>query len=436
MTILREMEKPRRSFLYRLIFLLAMIVFTSGLGILTWVFIEPASASFVMEQAGLSQLSHSKENPAKSLNNTMPGPGTGNGTDNTAAKKVEPPRQETITLIAAGDILMHNTEIWSGEQPGGTYKFDFFGPVESLISSGDYASADFEAAMAGPQSGYTGYPLFNSPDEMATAMRQAGFNLIVTANNHVLDRGVTGTLRTLQVLRSTGLDTLGVYGSQAEADSLLIKDIRGVKVGYLAYTYGTNGIPVPKDYPYLVNILDKQRVLKDIARIRPQVDFLVLVLHWGNEYQVEPTSEQKTMASDFLSAGADVILGSHPHVVGPMEVVQSGEGKKVVAYSLGNFIGDQIGVERNSGAMLKLKVTKDFGTGKTLLSQVSYIPTFSQGYYENGRKKFRVVPVADSIRNIKDGKDPYFKEKDLPLLEGVLVSTTRLLGPEYLQTKD
>ncbi len=409
----------------RLVFLGLMLVISSGLGNLAWLVFEPASAPLAQVWASTG-LIPGEIDPAN-----LPDNNTQGGIPSDRGKAIH---RETINLIAAGDILMHNTEIWSGEQADGTYKFDFFGPVQALISSGDYASADFEAALAGSQSGYTGYPLFNSPDEMAMTMRQAGFNLIVTANNHVLDRGIKGALRTLQVLRGAGLDTLGVYSSQTEADSFLIKNIRGVKVGYLAYTYGSNGIPLPKDYPYLVNLLDKQRVLGDIARIRPQVDFLVLVLHWGNEYQVEPTAEQKTLASDFLAAGADVILGSHPHVVGPMQVVQAGAGAKVIAYSLGNFIGDQHGVERNSGVILNIKVTKDFQRGKTFLSEVSYIPTFSQSYYENGRKKFRVVSVTDSIRNIQEGKDPYFMATDLPILEKVLASTTHLLGSGYRQT--
>jgi len=241
------------------------------------------------------------------------------------------PREETITLTATGDILMHNTQISSGLQPDGSYNFDdFFSPVRHLIDEGDYASTDFEAPMAGPASGYTGYPQFNSPDAMADALQSAGFDLVVTANNHALDRGYAGALRTLEVLRQAGLDITGTFANQQERSTFLIKDIKGVKVGYLAYTYGTNGIPVPVDHPELVNLLEKQKVLADIESLRPQVDVLILVLHWGTEYSPEANQEQKDLAHNFLEAGADVILGSHPHVIEPMEVVQM-DGKNKFA---------------------------------------------------------------------------------------------------------
>ena len=343
----------------------------------------------------------------------------------------EPAHQETVTLVATGDILMHNTQIWSGEQPDGTYKFDFFGSVQGLIRAGDYASTDFEAALAGPETGYTGYPLFNSPDAMATALHDAGYNLVVTANNHVLDRGVNGALRTVSVLRQAGLDTTGSFRNEKERKSWLIKDIRGIKLGYLAYTYGTNGIPVPGSYPFLVNTLDEQRVLNDIECLRPQVDILILVAHWGEEYRVQPTGEQKRLAKEFLTAGADIILGSHPHVLEPMEVMHIGDRDKFVIYSMGNFIGDQIGTERNSGIVLNIQFTKDFGTGRTSLSRVSYTPTYSQAYIEDGRRKFRVIPVADTITKVERGEDPYLSKEHLPLLQQVLDSTTKILGPGF-----
>ncbi|MDD3889401.1 MAG: CapA family protein, partial [Syntrophomonadaceae bacterium] len=158
------------------------------------------------------------------------------------------PEKEIITLTAAGDCLMHNTQIWSGLQDDGTYAFpSFFAPVKDLISEGDYSSVNFETPMAGPDSGYTGYPLFNSPDAIADDIRAAGFDLVITANNHALDRGCQGAIRTLEVLHNAGLDTVGTYENETASHSFLIKDIRGVKVGYLAYSYGTNGLPVPSE---------------------------------------------------------------------------------------------------------------------------------------------------------------------------------------------
>ncbi|MHB1404877.1 MAG: CapA family protein [Desulfitobacteriaceae bacterium] len=338
------------------------------------------------------------------------------------------PRVEKITLTAAGDILMHNTQIWSGYQADGTYAFDFFEPVKDLIGEGDYSSTDLEAVLGGPEGGYTGYPLFNSPDAVADTLKNAGFDLVFTANNHILDRGAKGALRTLQVLQGRGLDTTGSFKSQDKP--LLIKEIRGVKVGYLAYTYATNGIPLPQNKPYLVNLLEKDKVLMDIKTMRPQVDILILALHWGVEYRPEPTEEQKAMAQEFLQAGADVILGSHPHVIEPMEIIKDRNKNKFVIYSLGNLIGDQHGIERNSGVILNLQFEKDFNKGTTDLCSVSYTPTYSHSYIDRGKQKFRVVAVEDAIAQVRAGEEPYLKAKDLPVLEQVLKQTRGTLGQE------
>jgi poly-gamma-glutamate synthesis protein (capsule biosynthesis protein) len=347
-------------------------------------------------------------------------------------KNTPTPKKATITLTAAGDCLMHNTQIWSGLQADGSYCFDsFFPEVRELIMEGDYSSINFEAAMAGPDSAYTGYPLFNSPDAMAQTLKEAGFDLVATANNHCLDRGVKGAIRTLKVLEQAGLDTLGTYKSEEDSHTYLIKDIKGVKVAYLAYTYGTNGIPLPDEYSFLINFLDEKEILADIKAVRPQVDVLVLVLHWGLEYNPRPSDMQKRQAYSFLEAGADVILGSHPHVIQTMEKIRIAEKDKFVIYSMGNFISHQIGQERNSGIVLKMKFTKDFSSGNTLLDEVSYTPTFSHSYQEAGKMKFRVVPVEKTIEKIEKGEERILSKNHLPLLQAVLASTRSQLGEGF-----
>lgn len=342
------------------------------------------------------------------------------------------PHIETITITAVGDCLMHNTQIAAGLQPDGSYNFDtYFKEVEYLINEGDYSSVSFEAPLAGPQTGYTGYPTFNSPDEIAHTFKKSGFDLVVTANNHILDRGIKGALRTMQVYKDAGLDIVGTYMTEEESQSFLIKDIRGVKVGYLAYSYGTNGIPVPKDYSYFFNFLDRDKILTDIELLRPQVDVLIVMLHWGVEYATQPTQDQMILAREILEKGADVIIGSHPHVIQPMEILEIEGKKKAVCYAIGNFISHQRGVERNSGIVLKLKFTKNFDEGTTLLDEVSYTPTFSHHYYDNGKMGFRVVPVQKTIERIMAGEDPYLGINDVPVLEQVLNTTTSRLGEPY-----
>ncbi|MDD3268309.1 MAG: CapA family protein [Syntrophomonadaceae bacterium] len=347
-------------------------------------------------------------------------------------KPIVQEHRETITLTAAGDCLMHNTQISSGLQADGSYRFDsFFTEVKDLIAEGDYSSTNFEAVMAGPQSGYTGYPLFNSPDAVAGTFKEAGFDLIVSANNHCMDRGVRGALRSLDVLRAAGLETVGTYKTAQESKQFLIKDIKGVKVAYLAYTYGTNGIPVPAQYSFLVNFMDKNKILADIKQVRDSVDIIVLVLHWGLEYHPKPSQEQKMQAREYLEAGADIILGSHPHVIQTMEVLKIQGKDKFVIYGLGNFISHQVGQERNSGIVLKMKFTKDFVSNNTLLDSVSYTPTFSHSYRDNGKLMFRVVPVEVSIQKIKAGQEPYMNRDYLPVLQSVLADTRGRLGESF-----
>lgn len=348
--------------------------------------------------------------------------------------------EEEITLTALGDILMHNTLIWSGGQPDGTYAFDFFRDVAHLMQEGDYCTTTLEAALGGPETGYTGYPLFNSPDAIAYHLQEYGVDGVIASNNHILDRGFQGAQRTVEVLEDAGLDVLGIKQSP-EDPGFIIKDIRGIKVGYLAYTYGTNGLTLPQEHNYFINMLEKDRILEDIEKLRPEVDVLILILHWGVEYSTSPTENQRELAREFLQAGVDAIVGSHPHVVQPVEYINMDGQEKFVAYSIGNYIGHQRGQERNSGVILQLKFRQEKviqpgnnGTEDKLLSEsivldkVEMIPTFSHSYYQNGRQKFRVVPVEETIAKIRDQEEEIFTEADLPLLENVLQTTRERLA--------
>lgn len=352
-------------------------------------------------------------------------------------QNVDPPKaadqetvkQERITIAATGDILMHNTVIASGKESD-TYNFDhLFAAIKPIISNADYSIINLESALAGPDTGYTGYPTFNAPDSLANTIKDAGFDLVTTANNHILDRGYKGAIRTMDVLRQAGLDTSGTYKTQEEKDQFLIKDIRGVKLGLLCYGYDTNGIPLPQDKPYFYNLIDRDKILADISILRPQVDVLILLLHWGVEYSPYPTDQQTKMANQFLTQGVDAIIGGHPHVIQPVDIVNIAGKKKFVIYSMGNCVGHQRGVERNSGLIVELGFTKDFNTGITTLSSFDYTPTYSHSYSQNGRERFRAIPIEETIDAIKAGNDPYLASDSIPLLENVLKACREHIGP-------
>lgn len=383
-----------------------------------WHYEDQTAAGIVFIKNGQLLTLNSREFTTHYLIITIPGSGIQSTDDQSV----------TINLVATGDILMHMPVV-NGAKQGDGYNFDqLYAPVKHLIEGGDYASVNLECALAGPTTGYTGYPLFNCPDSIAAGLKNAGFDLVVTANNHILDRGFQGALRTMEVLHQAGLDTTGTFKSQEDKNNFLIKDIRGIKVGYLAYSYGTNGLPVPKDKPYFYNFLDHDKIMADIGALRPSVDVLVLILHWGVEYSPYPTEQQRSLAAEFLQSGADVILGSHPHVIQPMEIMKINGQDKFVIYSMGNSMGSQNGVERNSGVILNLSFTKLLPQNKTILSGVNYTPTYIHPYTANGRRMYRVVPLEETIAAIQAGQEAYLGKDDLPLLQNILQTTDETLN--------
>lgn len=298
-----------------------------------------------------------------------------------------------ISLVAVGDVMMHTPQIWSGyEYKTDKFNFDyFFDEVREDITSGDIAIANLETTLAGKEKRFTGYPLFNAPDEIADALKNAGFDIIVTSNNHSMDRGEEGVLRTIKVLEERGLVNVGTNKS-GEENILRILNVKGVKIGFLAYTYGTNGIPVKKSY--LVNIIDEAKVLKDVSKAKNEVDVLVVYFHFGNEYQRKPSDFQRELSKKVIEEGADIVIGSHPHVV------QSGEWifikdenlnqKKYVHYSLGNFISAQKFPYTDEGLMLRVNIEVDKKSNKVYIKEVEEIPTWVHRYRENGKIKFIV----------------------------------------------
>ncbi|MDO4540274.1 MAG: CapA family protein [Syntrophomonadaceae bacterium] len=354
------------------------------------------------------------------------------------AVEPESPTDESITILGTGDILMHNNVIASGSDGSGGYDFNhLYEPIKLYIESADHASACLECALAGAESGYTGYPQFNSPDELATALKNAGFDLINTAGNHCMDRGLAGGLRTLQVLQDAGLDTIGTNASAEAKATPYIREINGFKLAYLAYSYSTNGIPIPASAPWYFNDLDKDQVLEDISAVREQADLVILLLHWGVEYSPYPTEEQTQWARDFFAAGADLILGSHPHVIQPAEIISVDGKDKLVIYSMGNSIGSQNGIERNSGVMVTAEFTRDGADGAIALSGYEFIPTYIHRYNASGKQLFRALPITTTIAAIENGGETILTADDIPLLESVYTATMDTLcamGLELDQT--
>ena len=322
-------------------------------------------------------------------------------------------------LVAVGDIMMHMPQLPAYYDPdGGRYDFSpFFTEVKPLIADADWAMANLETTLSA-DGDYSGYPRFSSPHELAAALKDAGFDIVTTANNHALDRGVPGVKRTLEFLREQGLVTRGTYRSPEEAAEPTIVERGHIRLGLLAYTYGTNGIPVPQDMPWLIDLIDEERIARDIAALREAgADYVAIALHFGAEYQTAPSDEQKRLARGLIAAGADLIAGSHPHVIQPYEVVEATDAdgtvrQGVILYSMGNFISNQRGGTKDYGVLFRITIHKEEGVART--TDVEPVVTWVHRYKKEGRNHYRILPVEHVLAT---HSDPLLTAADYERLE-------------------
>jgi poly-gamma-glutamate synthesis protein (capsule biosynthesis protein) len=313
------------------------------------------------------------------------------------SKTTKTPEDTKLTIAAFGDTMLHMPQINSGLQPDGSYRFDsFFKEVKPYLSQADLTIGNLETTLAGKQKPYSGFPLFNSPDEIVDALKNAGVDLMSTANNHSIDTGPAGVKRTYNQLKKKQLLPVGTAPRPEEQKPTIVEKNK-IKVAFLAYTEQTNGNPVPQDQPYLVNRINQTQIKQDIAEAKKQgAEFVVVSLHFGVEYQRQPNEKQKQIAHQVLKDGADVILGSHPHVLQKMERVKEGNKNKFIIYSMGNFVSNQSDPHTDEGIIVYLDLKKNFKTKQVKLEKISYLPTFVHKYQKNGKRNYAVIPQTSS----------------------------------------
>lgn len=299
----------------------------------------------------------------------------------------------TVKIAAFGDVMMHSPQIKAGQLGAEQYDFrKFFKEVKPYISAADIAIGNFEMTLAGSSFPYSGYPQFNAPDQITDALKDAGVDVVSTANNHANDTGEKGILRTHKVINESGIIPTGTAPSQEERKPAIVEK-NGIKVAFLAYTEHTNGLPVPKDKPYLVNRIDVELIKQDIQKAREQgAEYVLVSLHWGVEYTRQPNDFEKKTAQAVLQAGADAILGSHPHVLQPMEKINVNGQEKFIIYSMGNFISNQSDPYTDEGIIVYLDIQKDPTSKQVQLKGVSYLPTFVHKYQGKGKTQYVVIP--------------------------------------------
>ena len=260
----------------------------------------------------------------------------------------EPTTPPTIQIVMVGDMLMHGRVMESGLKEDGTYNFDhLFINVKDTIENADLALVNQETILGGTELGLSGYPAFNSPYELGDSLVDAGFDVILHATNHTLDKGKTGVQNCMNFWDTNYPDIayLGINKSQEEQDTdIYIYEQDGIRIAILNYTYGTNGIPTPSDMPYIVNYLDEDKIIQDLKFAEENSDFTIVCPHWGTEYVLSATDSQKRWATIFMENGADLVIGTHPHVIEPIEMLtDENDNEMLVYYSIGNFVNGTSG---------------------------------------------------------------------------------------------
>ncbi len=308
-----------------------------------------------------------------------------------------------ITIAAVGDILMIGKLIASARRADGTYSFDsIFRETAPYLRRADLTIGNLETPLAGKEQRYTrpnpktGFSMFNCPDELAPALKNAGFDVVTTANNHCMDRGEEGLIRTLEVLDKYGLKHTGTYVSAEEADNDLILDIKGIRIGILAYSKSTNKIPLPERNAWQVNLLDERKIVSDMKRIKPKTDLLIVCPHYGTEYRHHPDRTQKRIVRLLFRHGANIILGAHPHLLQPI-VYKS--DKQLAIYSLGNFISTTLhkNLYTKCGVILLVDIEKN-EAGSTRIKRVRTVPTWTRLKSGNGKSSYTILPIREYLK--------------------------------------
>ena len=274
-----------------------------------------------------------------------------------------------VTLTMVGDVLLHTPVEESCQAEDGSYDFSsLFANVKDEVQAADIAIVNQEVIIGGEELGVSGYPSFNAPYEVADALAETGFDVILHGTNHAMDQGKKGITNCLSnwEKKYSDIKILGINKSQDAQDTITVLEQNGIKIAVLNYTYGLNGIALPSDMPYAVNLLDEEKVKADIASAKEQSDFVVVCPHWGTEYSLQPDSMEKKWTKIFAESGADLVLGTHPHVIEPIERVEDETTghQMLVYYSLGNFVnwtsssGDGI-ANRMVGGMAEITVGFD-----------------------------------------------------------------------------
>lgn len=353
----------------------------------------------------------------------------------TISQQETKPKDISINFVAIGDVMCHNTN-YLGAYNSSTKTYDFmpaFVNVEKHIKKADIAIGNLETTFTGSEVGYSGYPTFNSPEELGIALKNIGVDILSTANNHSMDKGTKGVISTLDKLDKIEINHTGTNRLKEEQDKILVKDVNGIKIAFIAFTYGTNGIRIPEGKEYLVNLIDKDLIKEQIDLAKKQnPDIICASMHWGVEYSQKQSKYQEEMADFLFQNGVDIIIGNHAHVIEPMEkrtiTLEDGTQKDVfVVYALGNFISGQIQEHTKSTVILDMNITKKGETGKISIDSVDYVPVYCYDRGKGEQNRYILLDVREEMQGYEDGKGN-ISQYLYNILKKELANTEKVLG--------
>ena len=352
------------------------------------------------------------------------------------------PKNKTATIISFGDTLCHS-QIFKAVYDSKTNDYDFspmFKYIKKHFKNSTVNIGNLESSFGGRKRGYSGYPLFNAPEHLAVDLKQLGVNIMTTANNHTLDMGFDGLRNTLKHLDKVGIKHTGTARTKKEQNKILFMNLNGIKTAFLAFTYGTNGIPVQKGKAFCVNFISKKLIKKQISQAKKQgAEAIIVSMHWGDEYQTTQNAKQEELAKFLIKNDVNIILGCHPHVLQPMRMikVKTKQGKKqgLVIYSQGNFFSAQTYPNTRNTAIFKIKIRKDGVTNKVCVQKASYVPIY---VYDNGiynKDRYKLLDLNAIIKDYKNKNKKHWSKNMYNLAVREKNRCKKIIGPKIESTK-
>lgn len=303
-------------------------------------------------------------------------------------------QEKKVSLLFAGDAMQHQRQLDAAKTSDGQYDYSsYYQHIKDQIQEADIAVVNLETTLPGKK--YSGYPLFGSPDSFAFALKDAGFDVFLTANNHCVDKGKQGLERTIAVLDSMHVKHLGTYVNKKSKELtyplMIVKN--GIRIAMLCYTYDTNGMPVYE--PNVVNVTSRKQILKDIELCKVmKADIIVANMHWGEEYKLKNNKAQENLANFLIQNGVRLVIGGHPHVVQPIDIRKREDSiENVVVYSMGNLVSGMKVVNTDGGMMVKIELSKENDSAPVKIDSCSYSLVYVHKPVVDGKAVYQLIPV-------------------------------------------